>query len=141
MGKFVKKAQPFITLAGLALGGVGGIVGQTISFASKTVDVLKDPMSLIPGYGQIKERLINTPIAKKILNNPISNSIKSKYNDLKSFTNSTVEKTKNFLLNNKVTKNVVSAANHASEVYQKGKNYILNHPATIFIKDKVDKSK
>jgi hypothetical protein len=47
VGKFVGKLAPVLNIAGILLGGVGGFVGQAINTASKVVNIVRNPASLI----------------------------------------------------------------------------------------------
>ena len=46
--------MPIISLAGLAFGGVGGFIGNALTTASNVVNVINNPLSIIPGFETVK---------------------------------------------------------------------------------------
>jgi len=68
--------MPIVNIIGIACGGIPGLIGKVVNCASSAYNACKDPLSLIPGYDQVKDTLANNRITQMLLNNPVNTFIK-----------------------------------------------------------------
>lgn len=78
--------MPIVEIAGLAFGGVTGVIGQVFTTASNIAKIIDDPISLIPGVDKVKNFIENNTFVNKTIGS-VKNVIGNKYDQIKTYAN------------------------------------------------------